>query len=288
MIGIWIGVIAGLVLLVVVALTRVYHNPQVPHQTTPDQFDIDFEVVRFPTRNNCSLYGWWIPDVDTTESLPTLILVHGFSRNVERMLPYIRNLHGQGFHLLAFDARHHGSSDPDKFSSMLKFAEDIRAAVDFVEHRAGVDPRRIGVLGLSIGGAGTIYAAAHDERIRAGVTVGAFAHPEAVMRLEFRKRRFPYIPFVWLLFRFMEYRIGARFDDIAPINNIRQVKAALLLVHGQDDQTVPVEQGEHLYATAIPDRTELWLQPGRGHSDCHLEPDFWERLDCFFNNAWIK
>ncbi len=281
MIGIGIGVISGVVLLIIIGLSRVYSAPQVGHLTTPAKHGIDFEEVRFPTLNDKTLYGWWILGTDPVRR-PTIILIHGWSRNVERMLPYIRNLHGRGYNLLAFDTRHHGSSDPDKFSSMLKFAEDISAAVDFVSQKESVDPDLIGVLGLSIGGSATIYAAAHDDRIKAAVTVGAFAHPAEVMKLEFSRRHFPYYPFIWLFFKYMEYRIGAKFDEIAPVNNISIVKAHILLIHGQNDQTVPVEQGEHLYAVSNPDKTEFWIQQDRGHSDCHREAGFWDRIDNFF------
>ncbi len=284
MIGIWIGVICGIILLIIVGLSRIYSAPQVGHQTTPAKFGIEFEEVRFPTLNNKTLYGWWIPGIDSAGQ-PTLVLVHGWSRNVERMLPYIRNMHERGFNLLAFDARHHGSSDPDKFSSMLKFAEDISSAIDFIINQKQVDDQKIGVLGLSIGGAGTIYAAAHDDRIKAAVTVGAFAHPATVMKLEFSRRRVPYFPLVWLLFRFMEFRIGVKFDEIAPVKNISILRAHLLLIHGVLDQTVPVEQGEYLYSMSNPDRTKLWLQQERGHSDCHREVGFWDRIDTFFKKV---
>ncbi len=287
MIGIWIGVITGAILLVIVALSRVYRTPQTTHINTPSKYDIEFREVRFPTRNNRNLYGWWIPGRNgNTDKFPTLILVHGWGRNVERMLPYIRNLHGRGYNLLAFDTRHHGSSDQDAFASMLKFAEDISAAVDFASRQEKIDQAAIGVLGLSIGGAGTIYAAAHDDRIKAIVTVGAFSHPADVMKLEFQRRRIPFFPLVWLLFRFMEFRIGAKFDKIAPVNNIGRVQGKILLIQGENDQTVPVEQGEHLYAASNPDKTEFWLQSDRGHSDCHRETGFWDRVDRFFKAAW--
>ena len=52
-------------------------------------------------------------------------------------------LHAFGVHLLAFDARHHGLSDRDGHASMLKFSQDVRAAVDFVAGRPDVDRDRI-------------------------------------------------------------------------------------------------------------------------------------------------
>ena len=50
-----------------------------------------------------------------------------------RMMRYIEELHPRGFQLLAFDLRGHGSSDADNYPNMLKFSQDIRAAIDYLE-----------------------------------------------------------------------------------------------------------------------------------------------------------
>jgi dienelactone hydrolase len=50
---------------------------------------------------------------------------------------------------------------------------DVRAAIGFVVARDGVDPHRIAVLGLSMGGEEAVGAAAADPRIRAVVAEGA-------------------------------------------------------------------------------------------------------------------
>ncbi len=279
-----ISIIAGSILLAIVyGIVRFYNVPQIPHDKAPSEYGIEFEEIRFPTKNDRSLYGWWIPEsLPDWQFLPTLILVHGWKRNVARTLPYIKNLHGKGYNLLAFDSRHHGSSDRDDFSAMPKFSEDISAAVDYLEKRGKVDCEKIGVIGLSIGGAAAIYAASHDYRIKALATVGAFSHPGKIMRHEFSKRHIPFYPLVWLAFNHMERRIGAKFDEFAPVKNIRYVKSNLLLIHGRDDETVPVSHAEYMYAESNPDNTEFWLLERRGHSDCHLEPGFWERVDSFF------
>src|SRR3546814_12493373 len=51
--------------------------------------------------------------------------------------------------------------------------QDIRAAVDLLTARDDVDPDRIGVVGLSMGGEEAIGAAGDDARIRAVVAEGA-------------------------------------------------------------------------------------------------------------------
>ncbi len=264
------------------ALLHLFKNPENPHKSTPADYDIPFEEVRFPTQGNKSLYGWWVPA--GAGAAPTLILVHGWGRNVERTLPYIRRLHKGGWHFFAFDSRNHGSSDKDSFSSMLKFARDIRAAVDFLQTDKKERVRGVGVLGLSIGGAAAIYAAAHDERIKCAVTVGAFAHPGDIMRDDMKRRRMP--PFLIApLLRYVEHKIGARLDAIAPVNNIGAVSAPVFLIHGEKDETVPVEHGRRLSNAGDPEKTALWVVPGRRHSDCHLHAEFWDRLEVFLRRA---
>jgi dipeptidyl aminopeptidase/acylaminoacyl peptidase len=101
------------------------------------------------------------------------------------------------------------------------------------------------------------------------------------MRPEFEKRHVPYIPVVWLTLEYLQLRIGARFDRFAPVNVIGTAKARILLVHGEEDTVVPVEQARQLAAAANPGTVRLWTLPGRGHSDCHEQPGFWTAIHAF-------
>jgi len=260
------------VLIAIYALARamahkMYDLKLTPHAETPDKFAIPFQEVRFPTRNQKQLYGWWMPVDGSPEQYPTLILIHGWSRNLGRMLRYIQNLHPLKYNLLAFDARHHGSSDPDHHASMYKFGQDIAAAVKFACEQ-GIDPSRVGVLGLSIGGAGSVYAAALEPCIRAVVTVGAPAHPVDVMLREFRQHKLPDF-LSKIVLKSIENTIGAKYQDFAPVENIAKAQADFLIIHGDQDETV------------VPGQAERWMIQGRGHSNCHYEPDFWQRVHTF-------
>lgn len=275
-------IIIGALLLL---MTKMYTNKFETHIKTPGDYGIPFETVWYPTKNNKKLHGWWIPAAkDKIVSAPTIILVHGWNRNVGRMMPYIKALHPAGYNLLVFDSRNHGSSDPDEFSSMPKFAEDIIASINFLEKKSKKNIDNLVVIGLSMGGAASIYAAAIDKRISKVVTIGAFTDPAKVMKQEFKKKHIPYFPVIWMFFKYVQYKIGVPFDVFAPINNIGKVSANVLLIHGELDDVVPVEDALSMEKAGNQSSVKLWVIPDKGHSDCHEENSYWSRIIAFLRN----
>ena len=259
-----------------------FKNPQRKHTKTPKSIGLEFEEINISTANNCNLYGWLMVKNPASS---TIILVHGWGRNVERMMPYIKPLNKTDFNLLAFDARHHGNSDEDDHSNMKKFAEDIIASINFIVNKTRISNPDFGVVGLSIGGAASIYVAAHDERIKSVITVGALANPYNIMREQLASRHIPYIPFGWFLFWYLEKKVGFSFKEIAPENHIHKSDAKFLLIHGTDDVTIPVD---HLYRLKNAGKSEyvsISEIPGRGHSDCHYEVGYWEKISRFLEQT---
>ncbi len=285
----WIIILIAFVLLGLLArhfTEKMYELNSSKHTDTPEKLGISFEEVHFPTKNNKTLYGWWIPADKQSQGAPTLILVHGWSRNLGRMLRYIQHLHPFNYNLLAFDSRHHGSSDQDDHSSMYKFGEDIKAAAQYVLSR-DIDKSLIGVIGLSVGGAGSVYAAAIEPAIKAVVTVGAPAHPVDVMKYEFKKYHLPAL-IGWFILKQIEMKIGVKYDEFAPVKNIAKSEAAFLVIHGSEDIIVPPIQGKNLSEAARPGQCDYWPITGRGHSNCHHETGFWKRVDTFFQTQFDK
>ncbi|MGQ9834252.1 MAG: alpha/beta hydrolase [Candidatus Villigracilaceae bacterium] len=256
-------------------IDRMYAVKKEPHHITPE---IPFDEVQIPATDGAYLYGWWIP---STPEAPTLILLHGWGRNLSRTLPYIQALHPLGYNLLTFDARGHGSSSSIRYPTVGTFAQDVLSAVVFLRQR-GVT--HIGLLGLSVGGGAVINAAGAQKHIRAVVTVGAISHPVALMKFDFSKRHVPGFLASFLL-NYMHRRHGLDFDAIAPLNNIPQAEADFLIIHGENDQTVPLSQGQALAAAGKPGKTRLWVVPQKGHSDCHTHPQFWETVGAFLQET---
>jgi pimeloyl-ACP methyl ester carboxylesterase len=280
-----VGVAVVYQVAVLVAVTLGWRNRRARHRRDPGSLGLAFESIRFPTLGGKKLHGWWIPS--GTSGGPCLILLHGWGRNVERVLPYVEMLHPAGYDLLAFDARHHGSSDADGYASMPKFSEDVRAAVDEVARRRGAERGTVavGVLGLSVGGSAAIHAAAHDPRIVAVATVGAFADPTDA-RATIGPHWWLLAPGLPLAFWYVERRTGIRFRRVAPERVIGEARARFLLIHGADDTVVPVAHA-HRLAAAAGAAARTWILPGRGHSDTHLEGGMADTLAGFFRATLV-
>jgi fermentation-respiration switch protein FrsA (DUF1100 family) len=105
-------------------------------------------------------------------------------------------------------------------------------------------------------------SASRTDHFDAVVSVSAPAHPGEMMREQMTNIPGPALT---LMFETMQHLIGYRFDDFAPRNRIRDVDAPVLIVHGADDDVVPIGS-LHELAAAKPD-AETLIVPDARHSD---------------------
>lgn len=257
--------------------------PRVIERETPEKFGLAYEEVWIPGADGKSLFGWLVPSA-AGEGSPTLVILHGWGGNAETMLPLVPPLHGAGFALLLIDARNHGRSDADTFSSLPRFAEDLDHALDWLKVRRAVNPDRLGVVGHSVGAAAALLAASRRHDLAAVVSIAAFAHPAGMMRRLLKSWRIPYLPFGWYVLGYVQRVIGYRFDDIAPLNTIARVRCPVLLVHGTEDATVPVAEAELLHARLARGQGRLLLVKGSHDSYGELDRQIGDVID-FLDSA---
>lgn len=244
-----------------VAIRRGLAAPRVVETASPQ--GLPWREVRLPTVNGKRLFGWFIP---AGERAPALVVMHGWGGNAEMMLPLAAPLHERGYALLLVDARCHGQSDDDTFASLPRFAEDIDAALAWLAGRPEVDAARLGVIGHSVGAGAALLAASRRRDLRAVVSLAAFAHPAGMMRRWLASKRIPHWPFGAYILAYVQRVIGFRFDDIAPCHTIARVTCPVLLAHGLEDDTVPVDEARQIHAARSSDAVELLLVPG-SHDD---------------------
>jgi pimeloyl-ACP methyl ester carboxylesterase len=261
------GLVATIGLLAVLrwAIHRSLAPERVTEARTPADVGLQHRDVSISTENGKSLFGWFIP-ANRPGRVPAAVALHGWGGNAENLLALARPLHEAGFALLLIDARCHGRSDEDSFASMPRFAEDLGHAIDWLKCRDDIDQQAIAAIGHSVGAGAALLSASRRNDIAAVVSIGAFTHPVAMMRRWFAGKEIPYRPFGWLMLRYVEWVIGHRFDDIAPVNTIRQVRCPVLLVHGAEDTTVPVSEAHAIHAARSGDHVQLKIVAG-SHDD---------------------
>ena len=212
--------------------------------------------------------------------------MHGWGGNAAMMLPLARPLHDAGFATLFIDARCHGASDDDGFASLPRFAEDIEHAFEWLAARAEVDAGRIALLGHSVGAGAALLVASRLPGVMAVASVAAFSHPASMMRRWLATRRVPEWPVGRYVLGYVQRTIGHRFDDIAPVTTIARVRCPVLLVHGADDDVVPVDDAHRIFAARQHDAVELLVLGGRHDSFADLEQHM-ERLVGFLRAATV-
>jgi pimeloyl-ACP methyl ester carboxylesterase len=235
------------------ALLRGLRAPRVPHEQGPDDIGLPLGTARelhLAGPRGRRLFSWLVLPDDTTQPLPAVLVMHGWGANAAMMWPVVPPLREAGFAVLLIDARCHGRSDDETFTSMPRFAEDIAAGLAWLRTQKSIAPNRIGLLGHSVGAAATLLHASRHHDVRAVASLSAFAHPREVMRRWMAEYHIPFPLIGWYVLRYVQKVIGFTFDEIAPINTITRVECPVLLVHGRDDTTVPFSDAERLLRAA--------------------------------------
>ena len=107
--------------------------------------------------------------------LPALTLTGPLSGVKDQVVgTYAERLADEGFVTLAFDHRNFGDSEgePRQHEDSAGKLADLRDAVGYLASRPEVDPDRIAVVGVCLGGGYAVRAGAFDPRVRAIAGVG--------------------------------------------------------------------------------------------------------------------
>lgn len=171
-----------------------------------------------------------------------------------------------GFVTLIFNFRGAGRSAGNL--DMLGWSRDLTAALDFISSLKEVDKRQLSVMGFSAGAAVAVYVAAHDSRITSLVTGACPADFSFLLKSQptseiqhfrnigvIKDKDFPPSLADWLM----------GFDEISPIRWIRRISPRpILIIHGDEDEVVPLEHARRLYREAGEPK-ELVIIPGARH-----------------------
>jgi uncharacterized protein len=236
------------------------HVPPIPlGSRTPADLGLEYRDVSFETPDGVRLSGWYLPSANGA----AIAMLHGAGSTRNAVLGHAAFLNRDGYGTLLFDSRGFGESGGVAMTGGWWGDLDIAGAVDFLARQPDVDPSRIGVFGLSMGGEEAISAAATDSRIKAVVAEGA----GAIRTVEDTKsipgwNRYLGIPHYWVQTQTIEPFTEA--PRPIPLEDAmrRIAPRPVLLISAGGAETEYTKE----YRSAAPSSTQLWNVPGAEHS----------------------
>ena len=218
---------------------------------TPADVGLHYEDARFTTSDGVQLHGWFIPGVNPNNA-DTLLWFHGNAGNISHRLDNLLLLSRRlNINILIFDYRGYGNSH-GKPSEPGLYA-DAEAALAYLRSRPDIDATRLTLFGRSLGCAVAVHLATRHP-VKAVILESPFTSIDAMAR-HMRGGITSLIPTSWL--------IRSEFDSLSKIPNIH---APILIIHGDQDDIVPIQMARELYAAANHPK-QFHPIPGAGHNN---------------------
>jgi uncharacterized protein len=216
------------------------------------RYFLEVPQAKLPDGSPQRIEMWWLPHSDPRA--PTLLYCHGTFRNLDQNLPKINALREAGFAILAVEYRGWGLSSPITPSEQTIMQDAQLAWAELVKREPRPGQRVL--YGHSMGSGVAVDLA---SRLSDPPQIGGL-----ILESAFTSFKDVAIQVGWL------GRLLAKFnrERFASIDKIKNVKAPLLMLHGQLDTTVQARLGNTLYNAANEPKRWVLLDNGK-HSDLH-------------------
>ncbi len=246
---------AGVSLLLFAFQSQLVFVPEAGREiiATPERLGMAYEDVRLETSDGFGLHGWYVP---ATQPRGTVLFFHGNGGNISHRLDSVLMLYRMGYSTLIFDYRGYADS-PGKPTEEGTY-RDADAAWRYLTAQQHTPSCRIVLFGESMGAAIAAELATREKPAALVISSGFTSVPDMAQHL------YPYLPARWLAY--------IHYDTKSYLNS---VTAPVFVAHSPQDDIVPYEQGQALYATAHPPKQ--FLELAGGHNDGFI----------FMRAAWV-
>ncbi|MEM3126828.1 MAG: prolyl oligopeptidase family serine peptidase [Candidatus Woesearchaeota archaeon] len=237
---------------------------------SPDQLGYKYENISFTTKDGILLKGWLLPH---EKSKSIVIIGHGYPFDKANIFAATHWL-ASDFNLLYFDFRYFGESSGSYTTSGAKEKEDALAAIEFAKKHGY---KKIGLYGFSMSAAAFLLAESKDVNVI--VVDSTYASLDNMIKDQYFI--FPWItklPFVWAekLYAFLFF--GTNTAAVSPANSLSRTNVPVLIIHGDRDTQISVENAYQLYEKSNKSNTELWIIKGADHGQAiHINEKDYKR-----------
>jgi len=247
--------------------------------------------IEFPNARGKLLRGMLHRPAATRGGAPGVIFFHGFTGDrMESHWIFIkcaRALASEGIASLRFDFYGSGESEGSfREATLQSEIADARAAVGFIQRQKGIDPARLGLCGLSLGGC-VAACVASSAKAQALVLWSAVAHPALLQQLS--KTLAKPSPNHADHFEYDAREISARFlKDAAklhPLAAIRRFTRPTRIIHPGRDETVPRSHAADFLQASGAGIKQKVIIPGADHTFTSIA---WESAVIGLTVEWFR
>ena len=203
----------------------------------------EMSIVRFHAADGVQLISWHHA---AAVGAPTVVYFPGNGGNIVGRGAAARPWIEAGYGVLLVGYRGYGGSDGRPTEEGLY--ADGRAAIAYLRD-GGVPARRVALYGESLG-TGVAVQMAVEHEVGAVILEAPFTSA-----VDVGARAYPILPVRWLMK-----------DRYESLGRVAAIDAPLLIVHGEDDRTIPVAHGRRMLAAAREPKQGVFIA-GAGHDD---------------------
>jgi hypothetical protein len=207
-------------------------------QPQPSSYGDSRQIIKLESGDDATIAALYLPNPDARF---TILYSHGNAEDIGQLLPMLEDIKGMGFSVFAYDYRGYGTSSgtPSEESAY----KDQDAGYGYLVGNLGIPANRIITLGRSLGGAVAIDLA-QRKQLGGLIIESSFVTAYRVLT------RIPLFPF----------------DKFTNISKIKDVRCPVLVIHGKQDEVIPLWHGERLFQGANQPKLSLWVE-GAGHNN---------------------
>ncbi len=231
----------------------------------PGDLGYKFEEGHIKSLNGTLLSSYYVPA--SVPAVGNLVILHGKDSAKEAYLEYLPQLVPYGYNILLYDAHAHGRSGGQLTTFGYNEWRDVVEAVRYLRYLAPDLPT--GVFGHSMGGAVALQAMARSSEIDFGIIESAFAHLGDIIHAYACRETGLSLPrpVTDALLDRADRIARFRHREVEPERAAASVWQPVLVIHGENDRSIDVDNGRRLYAALAASEKELYVVPEAGHDD---------------------
>lgn len=227
------------------------------------------------------------------ETSDAMIVVHGIGSNYHEVLNVAFNYLENGYNVVVYHQRNTGLTGGDNYTFGLYERFDLEAVAQYTRllYPDGI----VGVHGFSMGAAtSTMHTELNEEARNVDFYVldAPYHTMESAVELGIIAEDIPFLPVSfakWAGNVVLKVKEHLTYDDIQPVDAVKNISVPVLLIHGTDDKVTPPESSQYIYDAIPHENKKLWYIEGLGHceADSLMEKEYFDGIYQFIS-AYVK